>query len=121
MPEFLHSIHLKIYVSLLTMPMYRPVCTYGHMQFILTGSLSNKILPKMGLQLTLKAPIRTAADDILKYFFIVLSEKIRLGILYEPSARQRIHIKHQALFSSKDKSNKIKVSSAAILVWRIKG
>ena len=30
-------------------------------------------------------------------------------------------MKHQALFSSKDKSKKIKVSSAAIFVWRFKG
>ena len=30
-------------------------------------------------------------------------------------ARQRIHMKNQALFSSKDKSKTIKMSSAAIL------
>ena len=30
-------------------------------------------------------------------------------------------MKHQALFSSKDKSKKVKVSSAAIFVWRFKG
>ena len=43
--------------------------------------------------LALKAPITTAADDIHKYFIIVW---------------QRIHMKNQALFSLKDKSNKIK-------------
>ena len=32
------------------------------------------------------------------------TEKIRLAIACEFSARQRIHMKHQALFSSKDKS-----------------
>ena len=47
--------------------------------------------------LTLKAPITTAADDIHKYFFHFFS-----------SARQRIHKKNQALFSSKDKSIKLK-------------
>ena len=57
--------------------------------------------------ITLKAPITTVADDIHK-------GKIRLDISHESSARQRIHIKHQALFSSKDKSEKHKVSSAAI-------
>ena len=51
--------------------------------------------------LTLKAPITTAADDIHKYFHC-FSDKIRLA------ARQRIHLKRQALFSSKDKSQKIK-------------
>ena len=54
-------------------------------------------------KLTLKAPITTAADDIHKYFFIVFSEKIRLDVSSESSARQRIHMKNQALFSSKDK------------------
>ena len=43
------------------------------------------------------------------------SEKIRLDISCESSPRQRIHIKHQALFSSKDKSKKINVSSPAVL------
>ena len=39
-----------------------------------------------------------------------------LDMSCESSASQRIHIKHQALFSSKDKSKIIKVSSAAILL-----
>ena len=30
-------------------------------------------------------------------------------------------MKNQVLFSSKDKSKKIKMSSAAILAWRFKG
>ena len=53
--------------------------------------------------LTLKAPITTAADDIHKYFHC-FSEKIRLDVSSESYARQRIHMKNQALFSSKDKS-----------------
>ena len=53
-------------------------------------------------------PITTAADDIHKYFFFVFSEKIRLGVSNESSARQRIHMKNQALFPSKDKSKKLK-------------
>ena len=62
------------------------------------------------MALTLKAPITTAADDIHKYFFIVFSQKIRLDITSESSARQRIHIKDQALFPSKDKSKRLKCS-----------
>ena len=50
----------------------------------------------------------TAADDIHEYFFIVFSEKIRLDVSSESSARQRIHMKNQALLSSKDKSKKLK-------------
>ena len=66
-------------------------------------------------------PITTAADDIHKYFFIVFSEKIRLDVSRESSARQSIYMKNQALFSSIDKSKKIKMSSAASFVWRFKG
>ena len=59
---------------------------------------------KIIFKLTLKAPITTAADDIYKYFFSVFfffffSEKIRLDVSSESSARQRIHMKNQALFS----------------------
>ena len=50
----------------------------------------------------------SAADDIHKYFSIVFSEKIILDVLSESSARQRIHMKNQALFSSKDKNKKLK-------------
>ena len=61
----------------------------------------------LNFELTRKAPITTAADDIPKYFFIVFSKKIRLDVSSESSARQRIHLKYQA-FSSKDKSKKLK-------------
>ena len=54
-------------------------------------------------KLTLKAPITTAADDIHKYL-----EKIKLVVSNESSARQRIHLKNQALFSSEDKRKKLK-------------
>ena len=59
--------------------------------------------------LTLKALITTAADDIHKYFFYCFSEKIRLDVSSESSARQRIHMKNQALFSLKDKTKKLNV------------
>ena len=58
--------------------------------------------------LTFKAPIRTAADDIHHYFFHCFSEKIRLDVSSESSARQWIHMKNQALSSSKDKSKTLK-------------
>ena len=64
-------------------------------------------------KLTLKASNITAADNIHKYFHC-LSENIRLDVSSESSARQRIHMKNQALFSSKasfsskDKSKKLK-------------
>ena len=58
--------------------------------------------------LTIKAPITTAADNIHKFYFHCFSEKIRLDVSSESSARQRIHVKNQVLFSSKDKSKKLK-------------
>ena len=58
--------------------------------------------------ITLNAPITTVADNIHKYIFRCFSEKIRLDISSESSARQRIHMKNQTLFSSKDKSKKLK-------------
>ena len=57
------------------------------------------------IYLTLKVPTTTAADDIDSYiFFHCFSEKIRLDVLSESSARQRIHMNNQALFSPKDVS-----------------
>ena len=56
--------------------------------------------------LTLKVPITTAADNI-HLFFHCFSEKIRLDVSSESSARQRIPMKNPALFSSKDKSRKL--------------
>ena len=44
-------------------------------------------------------PITVAADNSCHCF----SEKIRLDVSCESSARQRIHMKRQALFSLKDK------------------
>ena len=58
--------------------------------------------------LTLKAPVTTDADDSHKCVFVVFSEKIRFDVSSESSARQRIHMKNQALFSSKDISKKLK-------------
>ena len=63
----------------------------------------------MSVNLILKAPNTnmTAADDIHKYFFIVFQRKLRLDVSSESSARQRIHMKNQALVSPKDKSKKL--------------
>ena len=58
----------------------------------------------------------TAADDSLKYFFHRFSEKRRLGISCQSSARRRTHMKHQAVCSSKIKVIEIKMPPAAILL-----
>ena len=57
--------------------------------------------------LTLKAPTTTAADDFINIFSLFL-EKIRLDVSSESSSRQRIHMKNHGLFSSKNKSKKLK-------------
>ena len=46
--------------------------------------------------------------DTIFYFFHCFSEKIRLDVSSESSAGQRIHLKHQALFSLEDKSKQLK-------------
>ena len=56
--------------------------------------------------------MQSVADDILK--LIYSSEKIRLVISCELSARQTIHMKCQALFSLKKKY--FKVLSAAVAI-----
>ena len=56
------------------------------------------------LLLTLKAPNHHFSRRHSLIFFHCFSEKIRLDFSSESSARQRIHMKNQALFSSKDKS-----------------
>ena len=71
--------------------------------------------------LTLKAPITTAADDSLAYFFHCFSDKIMLDISCESSAWQRIHTKHQASFSSKDKSKNNKCVICCNFAWCFKG
>ena len=77
--------------------------------------------------LALKVPIMTAADDSLEYLFIVFVfcflfffDKIMLDISCESSARQRIHMKHQALFSSKDKSKNNKSVVCCNFAWCFK-
>ena len=59
------------------------------------------------------------------FFSLEDSENLRLGISCESSARQRIHMKHQALFSSKDESkNKAKRNKSVVccnFAWLFKG
>ena len=66
------------------------------------------------LSVIVKAPITTAADDIHKYFVIVFQRK--KDLMFQVNPRQRIHMKNQALLSSKDKSKKLKKSSAAVVI-----
>ena len=51
--------------------------------------------------LTLTRQIKIAVDDILMFYFY-LSIKIMLDVSSESSAQQRIHLKHQVLFSLKN-------------------
>ena len=72
------------------------------------------------LLFTLKAPITTAADDILIFSYFL--EKTSLDFSCESSAGQTIHIKSQDLFSLKNKKNmKFKMLSASNFPWRFKG
>ena len=61
----------------------------------------------------------TAADN--RIFFHCFSKKIRLDISCESSAKQRIHMKHQASFSLKDKSKKHKSVIRCNFAWLFNG
>ena len=82
--------------------------------------------------LILKAPITTAADNdiflTLKALIttaavlnIFCFSKIMLVISCESSAKQRIHMKQKALFSSKDKSENNKSAVCCHFAWCFKG
>ena len=58
-----------------------------------------KILPRV---LSVKVPRKIAADDILNFFSLFFRAN-KVDILCESSARQKIHMKCQALFSLKKK------------------
>ena len=56
----------------------------------------------------IKCQSRLQQTTFIIIFFIVFLKKIRFDVSSESSARQRIHMENQALFSSKDKSKKLK-------------
>ena len=95
---------------------------YFQKDFFVSSATRRDYFSGIGGSLTLKAPITTAADDCLGYFFIYFFfDKIMLDISCECSACQRIHMKHQALFSSKDKSKNNKSVVCCNFAWHFKG
>ena len=56
----------------------------------------------------LKRQSRLEQTTFINIFSLFFSEQIRLDVSSESSARQRIHMKNQALFSLKDTSKKLK-------------
>ena len=60
--------------------------------------------------LPLKCQLRLQQTTVLNISFDCFSEKIRFDVSSESSARQRIHMKHQALFCSIDKSKQVAMS-----------
>ena len=62
-----------------------------------------------------------SADDTLFYFYFYLSKKIRFDVSSESSARQRIHIKCQALFSLKNNEKVFMNVICCIRDWRFEG
>ena len=60
---------------------------------------------------------KNVADGILTFlFFFFSSEKIKLGITGESSARQMIQMKCQVLFFLKNNLKKFKMLSAAVVI-----
>ena len=67
-----------------------------------------------------KPQTRIAADDILIFYFY-LSKKIRLDFSSESSGKQRIHLKHQVLFSLKNNEKIFMNVVCCSHDWRFKG
>ena len=72
----------------------------------------------VGLQ-PLKCQTKIAADDT-SIFYFHLSKKIKLDVSCESSAKQRIHMKHQGLFSLKNEKVFMNVVCCSC-DWRFKG
>ena len=68
----------------------------------------------------LERQTKIAADDILIFSFY-LSKKIRLKFLCESSAEQRIHLKHQVLFSLKNNERICMNVVCCSRDWRFQG
>ena len=84
------------------------------------GNFHSNALDPLSTNLPLRRQLRVQQATVLNIFFL-FSEKIRLDISCESSARQKIHIKHQAAyFLQKIKVKKTKESSAAILLGSLR-
>ena len=76
-------------------------------------------------QQTLEEPSKTVANDTFIFYFDLL-KKIRLDVLCESSAKQRIHMEYQVLFSWKKKDKKktkkkySRLPSAAVMIGALR-
>ena len=68
----------------------------------------------------LKCLTKIVADDTL-FFYFYLSKEIRLDVSCESSARQRIHMKYQVLFSLKNNEKVFIYVVCYSRDWRFKG
>ena len=67
-----------------------------------------------------KCQTKVAADDILSLYFYLL-KKIMLDFSCESSAKQRIHIKYQALFYQKNNEKLFRIVVCSSRDWHFKG
>ena len=95
--------------KLLTLTKASPVLQFNTKQEWLTAFLT----------LTLKVPNKNCSRR--HFNFLLLSfKKVRLDVSCESSARQRIHMKHQVLFSLKNNERILNVVCCSC-DWRFKG
>ena len=62
----------------------------------------NLLWPSKNDSLIEKTSFKIVADSILIFFYLYSSQKVRLDISCESSARQKIHMKYHSLFSLKN-------------------
>ena len=82
-------------------------------RFLPQVRLEPRTARSVGQRLTYQAggnhsPSKIAADDTFIIFTFIFWKKIRLDVLCESSAKQRIHMKHRALFYQKNNEKIIK-------------
>ena len=70
--------------------------------------------------LTLKAPQSKIVADGILIFYLYCSKKIKLDFSCESSAQQRIHLKHQVLFSLKSNEKHLQMLSVAVVIGALR-
>ena len=94
-------------------------CKTRQLQLRRIEEIISGVLFRVSLFYPLKRQTKIAADDILIFYFY-LSKKIKLDFSCESSVRQRIHLKHQTLFSLKNNEKMFMNVVCCSRDWRFK-
>ena len=113
-----------VHYPAISLPLIGELCEKNVKNSICIQRFFNQVILKVHtdgvlILITLKEPSTTAADDT--YLFLYFSKKIWLDVSSESSARQRIRMKYQVLFSLKNNEKVVKTVICFSRDWRFKG